>query len=425
MINRLLQDLQGLQERNAMEVLPEVDKMMEALQNLRDNKLFELQSFAAKYGMTLATQEVEEVETKTKVETVVETRIETVVDTTKSEELGKQIIEDAKAEANAILENAKEEANALIISTREDLQSKIEAVLLNAEMEAEDIKSGAIIECNFIKERAKEEATNEADAIIMAANLEAQSIISEAKAKAIEIKQEVEIDTQVDTNTFDVSDALVEQETVIEVATDIQVNTSATIKTMEKDKRHENAHVGTATIGDRHVIFHSAKYMDMPMVYDACEGDEELIKQAILAQDPQYFAKAQKTYRYVDYTNKASMYLNADGVYVGYVDGYAVSWAKEFTVPSYLRYKYVNVKGFKPANKQEFISKVADLITKHDAGIKEFNNELEATKAKNKDLNYVVFSNEVDSTEMPEITIEENTSAIELLSGFEAFANME
>lgn len=418
MINRLLQDLQ---ERNAMEVLPEVDQMIEALENLKNNKLFELKDFASRYGMVMAQAEV-----NTVVETRVEKVVETVVDTAKSEELGKQIIEDAKLQAESILANAKDEANALIISTRNDLEVKVTAMLEEAEMEAEDIRSGAVIEANFIKSKANDEA----EQILALANSEACLIINNAKAQAVSTNN---------TDTFDVSEAVantteadvVEHEIVTNEEADEMVNARATILTMDKDKRHENAHVGTATIGNRHVIFHSAKYMDMPVVYDACEGDEKLIKQAILAQDAKYFDKASKVYRYVDYTNKASMYLNADGVYVGYVDGYAVSWAKEFTVPSYLRYKYVNVKGFKPANKPEFISKVSSLIAKHDAGLKEFNEELEAARTRNRNANYIVFSDDSvvnDNTIDPDITIVQDdsiTSCFEGLSAFEAFCDME
>lgn len=435
MINRLLQDLQ---ERNAMEVLPEVDQMIETLENLKNNKLFELKDFASRYGMVMA-----QPNTQTEVNTVVETRVEkvveTVVDTAKSEELGKQIIEDAKLQAESILAKAKDEANALILSTRDDLEIKVTAMLEEAEMEAEDIRSGAKIEANFIKERAINEANEEADRIIIEANNKVSNIINEALADAEklvkDIKEEIVEDT---TDSLDISDAIADSikevekpEIVVEVANDTVENTSAIIKTMDEDKRHKNAHVGTATIGDRHVIFHSARYMDMPVVYDACEGDEELVKQAILAQDPKYFDNASKVYRYVDYTNKTSMYLNADGVYVGYVDGYAVSWAKDFTVPSYLRYKYVNVKGFKPANKPEFISKVSSLIAKHNAGLEVYNEELEATRAHNRSANYIVFSDDNtvnDNIIDPDITIVQDDSiesCFEGLSAFEAFCDME
>ena len=441
MINRLLQDLQGLQERNAMEVLPEVDKMMEALQNLKNNKLFELQDFASKYGMVMAN-----IAETTESQVEVKTKVEKVVDTAKSEELGRQIIEEAKLEADAILARAKEEANTLIISTRDDLGAKIEAALLNAEMEAEDIRSGAKIEANFIIANAKEQATKEADEILAAANIKVSSIINEALADAGELMrktrelaempddEEVEVtedvveetievvEDEVIDNTFDVSDAIVANTESVEVKTDVVVNASAIIKSMEEDRRHKNAHIGVATIGDRQVIFHSAKYMNTPMVYDACEGDEELIREAILDQDAKYFDKASNTFRYVDYDTKQGMYLNADGVYVGYVDGYAVSWSKkDFENPYYLRYKYVNRKGFKPATLPDFIAKVNVLVAKYDAAAKEHEAKMADAKSINRNLNYVVFNDEAPSVNDMDIVV----NAANVSDALLAFADME
>ena len=80
----------------------------------------------------------------------------------------------------------------------------------------------------------------------------------------------------------------------------------------------------------------------------------------------------------------------------------------------------VNKKGFKPANKPDFISKVQALVEKYNAGLKAYEAEMAEAKAINQSLNYTVFSNRTSDIEID--VVMEATTVSDALA---AFADME
>lgn len=330
MLNSVKELLNQLGQRNAMEVLPALDQIVEEVLSLKDKKVEELISFASNYGIDANVKAIKESNN---------------IDTKALEE---KVMNDAKQQANEFLENAKQQVEGMITQTLEQ-----------AEIEAQTIVDAAKIEAVEIIAKAK----SEADLLVDNAKLVASSVnISEKVVTMTEEKIAVQEETT--------EEVVEEQHTIIEEEEVIEEDYR--LIDMEDDKRNKNCHVGYAQIGTRIVTFHSAPYMSMPLVYNANEGDEAIVKELIINSfDNDYFriASINDTYRYINYDDNCGMYKNKSGIYVGYIDGYAISWNKAtHKTPSYLPCKYVNKKGFKPVTKADFVEKVNTLIDTYETG---------------------------------------------------------
>lgn len=400
MMNSVKELLKGFEVKNAMEVLPELDLILAQVQELKDVKTNEFISFANKYGM--------EVTMKSEVVKPVVVKPEVVESSISKEEL----MEIAKQEADNMLQEAKDKADKLIEETMAQVEEDIVNIITEAEEEAELIKQAAGFDASKILEDAKKQANEiirkaklEAELITNNAHDEADKIKEEAKSKINisrkmvnrDIAKELEEAEDIDFDDVEVKKEETIEEPVIEekIVVDPIVLESSTnsieLVRFEQDNRNKNCNVGLVKVNGVNKYFHCSPVIDTPMVYNAKEGDEEIVRQAIMEHAPSYFNTAKSIYRYVDYANGRGMYKNSQNIYVGYIGDTAVSWDKNFEFPCFLASKYVNRKGFKPADLPDFIEAVQDLINKYEAGLAEYEAKAKTQKAALEDANHDVF----------------------------------
>lgn len=369
MINSTKQLLKDLESKNAMEVLPQLDELLASINTLRNTKLDELLEFSSKYGVYVSIHK----EAVTQADSLVSV-VEDVTVRNIKEDVD-EMLENAKVKANKILENAKVKANTIVEDAKEKannyqakLEESVDAILGEAEKEAEESIYNANYKSSLIIKEAEQLALN----IINDARKEALSINNNVSTEVVEEVIEEVIES--------LEEEIIETVPVIESLDEERIETVPVLVFMEEDKKHRNAHFGRVDVNGRTLIFHSAKFIDTPLVYNAEIGDEQIVKDKILAEDPTYFDKASSILSIVNHDDKTAIYKNSSNIYVGYIGKIAFSWDKsKHNNPSYLPCKYINRKGFIVADKQDFIDKVKSLVNIYEAKATEIKESVKDT----------------------------------------------